>query len=147
MATTENKEIRVLNPPESAQAKQEIPVFFGVSEKSAGARGLSMNMTSFPPGGKSNTHMHRDFETAIYGVSGHIMLFYGERLEKSIEAREGDFIFIPPHLPHKAYNLSRSEPAHFVTARNDANEQENVTVTPDADDGSADERVREHMHD
>lgn len=148
MATTENvKEILVLHPPEAQMAKQDIPQFFGVSRATAGASGLSMNVTAFPPGGKSNTHMHRDYETAIYGVDGNIALFYGERLENVVTAAKGDFIFIPAFLPHKAYNLSTTRGATFITARNDANEQENVVVTPEADDGSPDERVRELMLD
>jgi uncharacterized RmlC-like cupin family protein len=148
MATTQNaKEILVLHPPETQLAKQEIPQFFGVSRESVGATGLSLNVTAFPPGGKSNTHMHRDYETAIYGVEGDIALFYGERLENVVTAGKGDFIFIPSYLPHKAYNLSTSRPATFITARNDADEQENVIVTPEADDGSAEERVRELMLD
>ncbi len=148
MATVQQaKEIKVLHPPETQVAKQDIPQFFGVSAGSAGATGVSMNVTAFPPGGKSNTHMHRDFETAIYGVDGDIALFYGERLEHVVRAGKGDFIFIPPDLPHKAYNLSTQRGATFITARNDANEQENVVLRPDADDGTPDERVRELMVD
>ncbi len=148
MATTAgSKEILVLHPPETQIAKQEIPQFFGISNASAGATGLSLNVTAFPPGGKSNTHMHRDYETAIYGVEGKIALFYGERLENVVTAEKGDFIFIPGWLPHKAYNLSTTRPATFITARNDPNEQENVIVTPEADDGSPDERVKSLMLD
>ena len=148
MATAErSKEILVLHPPDTQLAKQEIPQFFGISERSAGATGLSMNVTAFPPGGKSNAHKHRDFETAIYGVEGDIVLFYGERLEHMVRAGKGDFIYIPGDLPHKAYNLSTTRGATFITARNDANEQENVVVTPEADDGTPDERVRELMLD
>lgn len=141
--TTGTKEVLVLTPPATEQAKQEIPVFFGVSNASAGATGLSLNLTAFPPGANSNTHMHRDFETAIYGVEGAVEIYYGERLEHSCVLTRGAFCFIPPGLPHKAYNLSETEPGLFVTARNDPSEQENVVLTPEADDGSADERVRE----
>src|SRR2546421_2311265 len=136
-------EVVVLLPPETGEAKQQIPVFFGVSERSAGATGLSLNLTAFPPGANSNAHKHRDFETAIYGVAGAVEIFYGSRLERSVVLKEGAFCFIPPDLPHKAYNLSESESGLFVTARNDANEQEDVVLVPEADDGSADERVRE----
>lgn len=53
----------------------------------------------------------------------------------------GTFCFIPPELPHKAYNLSETEPALAVTARNDPREQENVVLTPEADDGTPDRVV------
>ncbi len=139
----EDKQVVVLEPPETEAAKQDIPVFFGVSGRSAGARRLSLNLTAFPPGANSNAHMHRDYETAIFGVKGACEIFYGERLEHSVVVGEGAFCYIPPGLPHKAYNLSETEQGLFVTARNDADEQEDVELTPEADDGLPDERVRE----
>ena len=51
---------------------------------------------------------------------------YGEELEKSVVNGPGDFVFIPPNLPHQAVNLSSTEPARAIVARNDSNEQENV---------------------
>jgi uncharacterized RmlC-like cupin family protein len=143
MSSDDPKDVVVLHPPDTGEAKQQIPVFFGVSERSAGAKGLSLNLTAFPPGANSNEQKHREFETAIYGVAGAVEIFYGRRLERSVVVKEGAFCFIPPGLPHKAYNLSESESGLFVTARNDANEQEDVELVPEADDGSADERVRE----
>ncbi|UGS35887.1 cupin domain-containing protein [Capillimicrobium parvum] len=140
-STPPGQEVRVLRPPRAETAKQDIPVFFGISERTAGANGLSLNVTAFPPGGHSNTHKHADYETAIYAVDGAIEFFHGERLEHSLIARTGDFLFIPAGVPHKTYNLSLTEPATFVTARNDPREQENVILTPEADDGSCDERV------
>jgi uncharacterized RmlC-like cupin family protein len=135
--------VLVLRPEGAETAKQDIPVFFGVSEDSAGARGLSLNVTAFPPGGHSNTHKHVGYETAIYAVSGAVEFFYGDHLEDSVVARAGDFLFIPAGVPHKTYNLSLEEPGIFVTARNDPREQENVVVTSEADDGSTEARVAE----
>jgi uncharacterized RmlC-like cupin family protein len=80
---------------------------------------------------------------SIYAVSGAIEFFYGDHLEHSVVVREGDFLFIPAGVPHKTYNLSLDQPGIFVTARNDPREQENVVVTPEADDGSAESRVVE----
>ena len=142
MAPAERKEIVLVPAPPPHQAKQHLPVLFGISRATAGATGLSLHLTSFPPGGHSNAHMHVGYETAIYGVRGDVELFYGERLERSVVVTEGSFGFIPPGLPHKAYNLSETEGALFVTARNDPADQEHVVATPEADEGSADDRVR-----
>jgi uncharacterized RmlC-like cupin family protein len=76
-------------------------------------------------------------------VKGAVEIFFGGQLERSVVLGEGSFCFIPPGIPHKAYNLSETEPGLFVTARNDPDEQENVVLTPEADDGSPDEKVRE----
>ena len=69
------------HPDRAETAKKDIPVFFGISERTAGAAGLSLNVTAFPPGGFSNTHKHDGYETAIDAVDGAIEFFYGERLE------------------------------------------------------------------
>ena len=140
-------DVVLLQPPNAEEAKQDIPVFFGVSGESAGAKVLSLNVTSFPPGGSSNAHMHDGFETAIRHLDGRVAIFYGERLQNHVVLEPGCFCLIPPNLPHKAFNLSRSEPAHSVTARNDPAEQESVVLTPDADDGSADERAAQLISD
>jgi glutamate/tyrosine decarboxylase-like PLP-dependent enzyme/mannose-6-phosphate isomerase-like protein (cupin superfamily) len=102
-----------------------------------------MNVTTFPPGESSAAHQHCDFETAIYGVRGEVTLFYGPRLEHSVVVGTGDFCFIAPGVPHKAYNLSDTETALFVTARNDPVEQENVVLTPEAEDDDHARRVAE----
>jgi uncharacterized RmlC-like cupin family protein len=51
---------------------------------------------------------------------------YGHKLEKSIICQEGDFILIKPDVPHQPINLSVTEPALAIVARNDPNEQESV---------------------
>jgi uncharacterized RmlC-like cupin family protein len=137
----ERHEVVLVRPPSAERAKQDVPVQFGISRATAGATGLSLQLTTFPPGGHSNAHLHMGYETAIYGIRGAVELFYGERLERSVVLTEKSFCFIPPGVPHKAYNLSETEPAWFVTARNDPSDQEHVVVTPTADDGSADLRV------
>ena len=119
-------------------ARQGMPQFFGISGHSSGATGISMNLTAFGPGGSAKAHYHKDFETAIYGVTGRIALFYGEDLEHEVLIEPGIFCFIPPFVPHKAFNLSRTETATALSARNDPNEQENVILTPELDDGRTD---------
>ncbi len=53
---------------------------------------------------------------------------YGEGLTKSIVNEAGDFLYIPPGVPHQPTNLSDSEPAQALVSRNDPNEQENVVL-------------------
>ena len=79
----------------------------------------------------------------LYTVEGAVALFYGNELEHVAVLAEGSFCYIPPDVPHKAYNLSETHASRFVSARNDPDDPENVVVTPTADDGSSDERARE----
>lgn len=135
------QDVKILRPETTDVARQGMPQFFGISGASAGTTGLSMNLTAFGPGGAARAHYHRDFETAIYGVTGKIALFYGPALENECVIEPGVFCFIPPWIPHKAFNLSDTELATALSARNDPKEQENVVLTPELDDGRNAEAV------
>jgi len=135
-------EIVVVRPETPTLGPQDVPVRIGISRATAGSERLALNVTTFPPGGSTSAHLHEGHETAIYAVEGSVALFYGPRLERTAILPEGSFCLIPPGLPHKAYNLSDTEPSRFVSARDDPDEPEHVVPTPDADDGSADVRIR-----
>lgn len=137
------QDVKIIRPVNTAVARQGMPQFFGISGDSAGARGISMNLTAFGPGGAARAHYHRDFETAIYGVTGRIILFYGKELENECLIEPGVFCFIPAWIPHKPHNLSETEPATALSARNDPREQENVVLTPELDDGRTDRVMAE----
>jgi uncharacterized RmlC-like cupin family protein len=62
-----------------------------------------------------------------------MVLWSGERLEHQLVAGPGDFIYIPPGVPHLVMNGSDTEPAVAVLARNDGHEQEDVTELPELD--------------
>ena len=113
---------------ETITTKQNLPYYVGISKETAGAKGLSMNLVVIPPGGSPKAHYHKDFETAIYLLKGKVETRFGENLQESKINEEGDFIFIPPGLPHKPVNLSKTEPALAIVSRNDPNEHENVVA-------------------
>ena len=79
-----------------------------------------------PAGGSAKAHIHKGFESAIYLLQGRVETRYGEGLSKSVINEAGDFIFIPPDVPHQPLNLSDTEPAIAIVTRNDPDEQENV---------------------
>ena len=117
---------------EFGKGKQDLPFFPGISGKTAGAKGLSLLMVVIPPGGSAKAHIHKGFESAIYLMQGRVETRYGEGLTKSVVNEAGDFIFIPPDLPHQPVNLSKTEEAIAIVARNDPEEQEHVIVLPEA---------------
>jgi len=108
--------------------RQKLPYYVGISKDTAGAKGLSMNRVVIPPGAKGEPHYHKDFETAIYLLEGRVDTRYGEGLKESILTEKGDFLFIPPGVPHQPVNLSATEPAVAIVSRNDPNEMENVVM-------------------
>ncbi len=135
IADQSTAEIVTVRSPARIDAKQRLPYFVGISAETAGANGLSMNLVVIPPGAAARPHFHRGYESAIYLVQGQVETRYGPGLKHSVKHQAGDFIFIPPDVPHQPRNLSADEPAVAIVARNDAREQENVV--PYEPDGPA----------
>jgi len=119
-------EIVTVRPESTTMTRQRLPNFVGVSAATAGATGISMNLVIIPPGGAAEPHLHRGYETAIYLLKGRVRTRYGPGLLQSVIHEAGDFIFIPANVPHQPVNLSATEPAQAIVARNDPNEQESV---------------------
>jgi uncharacterized RmlC-like cupin family protein len=66
---------------------------------------------------KTGAHHHGDLESVIYVVSGVARLRWGDRLEFVAEAQAGDFIYVPPYVPHQEINASEDLRLHCVLAR------------------------------
>jgi uncharacterized RmlC-like cupin family protein len=130
----ETSKIITVRPEVTHLTKQQLPNFEGISAISAGSEHLCMHIVIIPPGSKAVAHYHDGYETAIYIIQGRAETKYGENLEKSTINEAGDFLFIPPNLPHQPVNLSETEEVIAVVARNDPREQESVVVyTPKED--------------
>jgi uncharacterized RmlC-like cupin family protein len=85
-----------------------------------------MHLVVIPPGAAAEPHYHDGYETAVYQLEGRVETHYGDALERSVVSEAGDFLFIPPGVPHQPVNLSATERAVALIARNDAGEQERV---------------------
>jgi uncharacterized RmlC-like cupin family protein len=125
---TMTEKIITIRPQGTHLSKQQLPNFEGVSEATAGAKHLCMHLVIIPPGGRAVAHYHDGYETAIYIIQGRAETKYGANLEHSSINEAGDFLFIPPNVPHQPINLSDTEEVIAVVARNDPNEQESVVV-------------------
>jgi uncharacterized RmlC-like cupin family protein len=126
----DGKDVVTVRVGDAATSKQALPFFPGVSSKNAGAKNLSLLKVVIPPGGSAQAHIHKGHESAIYLLQGTVETKYGERLEKSVVNVSGDFIYIPADVPHQPTNLSKTEPAIAIVARNDGDEQESVVLLP-----------------
>jgi len=102
----------------------------GLSGTNAGAKKLSMNVATIPPGAVAFAHIHVDFEVMLYILEGRVRHEYGEGLSHSVDNAAGDFIFIEPGVPHEVRNLSETEPVVAVVARSDAGEWEHIVDYP-----------------
>jgi len=75
-----------------------------------GAQKLWAGTVTIHPNAKTGAHHHGPLESVIYVVYGKARMRWGERLEFVAEAEEGDFIYVPPYVPHQEINASTSEP-------------------------------------
>ncbi|HUH96778.1 MAG TPA: cupin domain-containing protein [Anaerolineales bacterium] len=126
--TIEDKPVITVRPAGPQLTKQGLPNFEGISANTAGSHHLCMHLIRIPPGGKATPHYHDGYETAIYIVQGRAETKYGPNLEHASINEAGDFLFIPPNVPHQPVNLSDKEQVIAVVARNDPSEQESVVV-------------------
>ena len=105
----------------------------------AGAQKLWAGTVNVQPNAKTGAHHHGALESVIYVVKGRARMRWGENLEFVAEADPGDFIFVPPYVPHQEINASADEPLECVVIRSD---NEAVVVNLDIEEAEKPEEVR-----
>ena len=85
----------------------------------AGAQKLWAGTVTIHPNAKTGAHHHGEVESVIYVVKGKARMRWGEKLEFVAEAGPGDFIYVPPYVPHQEINANPSEPLECVLVRSD----------------------------
>jgi len=118
--------IHVIRGSETCRAWNGITYKIGMSAENVGARALSMNVATIPPGGVAYAHIHVGFEVMLYILKGNVRHEYGDGLRHVIENTAGDFIFIEPGVPHEVFNMSDTDPVVAVVARSDPSEWQNI---------------------
>lgn len=93
-----------------------------ISGRTVGAKSLWMGETHVPASTASANHHHGESETAIYVVSGHPRFVFldvegGEPRETVVETGPGDYVFVPPYVPHREENPDPESEAVVVIAR------------------------------
>ena len=96
-----------------------------------GAQKIWAGTVTIHPNAKTGAHHHGALESVIYVVKGRARMRWGEHLEYVAEAGPGDFIFVPPYVPHQEINASTAEPLECVLVRSD-NEAVVVNLEIDA---------------
>jgi uncharacterized RmlC-like cupin family protein len=99
-----------------------------INHARVGAQKLWAGTVTIHPDAKTGAHHHGELESVIYVVRGRARMRWGEALEFTAEAGPGDFIYVPPFVPHQEINASAHEPLECVLVRSD---QEAVVVNLD----------------
>jgi uncharacterized RmlC-like cupin family protein len=69
------------------------------------------------PDAKTGPHHHGELETVLYVVKGRARMRWGDHLEFSDEAGPGDFVYVPPFVPHQEINARSNEACECVVVR------------------------------
>jgi uncharacterized RmlC-like cupin family protein len=104
-----------------------------------GAQKLWAGTVHIHANAKTGAHHHGPLESVIYVVKGRARMRWGEHLEFTAEAGPGDFIYVPPYVPHQEINASRTETLECVLVRSDG---EAVAVNLDIEPAEPPEEVR-----
>ena len=99
-----------------------------ITHASAGANKLWAGTVVVAPSARTGAHHHGEVETVLYIVKGRALFRWGDHLEFSDEAGPGDFIYVPPYVPHQELNARADEPVEAVVVRSG---QEPVVVNLD----------------
>jgi uncharacterized RmlC-like cupin family protein len=108
-----------------------------IDSRRVGSQKLWAGTVLIHPNAKTGAHHHGALESVIYVVRGAARMRWGGRLEFTAEAQAGDFIFVPPYVPHQEINALADAPLECVLVRSD---NESVVVNLNID---AAERVEE----
>jgi uncharacterized RmlC-like cupin family protein len=84
-----------------------------------GAQKIWAGTVHIHPNAKTGAHHHGALESVIYVLKGRARMRWGEQLEYVAEAGPGDFIFVPPYVPHQEINASTDETLECVLVRSD----------------------------
>ena len=104
-----------------------------------GAQKIWAGTVNIHANAKTGAHHHGALESVIYVLKGRARMRWGERLEYVAEAGPGDFIYVPPYVPHQEINARTNEPLECVLVRSD---QEPVVVNLDIEQAEHPEEVR-----
>jgi uncharacterized RmlC-like cupin family protein len=101
-----------------------------ITHAPTGANQLWAGTMVVRPDAKTGPHHHGELETVLYVVRGCVRMRWGDHLELSAEAQPGDFIHVPPYVPHQEINASSNETCEAVVVRNG---QDPIVINLDVD--------------
>jgi uncharacterized RmlC-like cupin family protein len=88
-----------------------------ITHARTGASKLWAGTVSVQPAARTGVHHHGELETVLYIVRGRARFRWGDKLEYVVEADPGDFIYVPPFVPHQEMNARMDQPVEAVVVR------------------------------
>jgi uncharacterized RmlC-like cupin family protein len=113
-------EVRLVKPLQFDDRTPQTPGMLRLAAVSRGlvaSEALWAGVMLVDPDTASSVHHHGPLETVVYMVSGQSKVRWGSRLEHEVDLEPGDFLFIPPFVPHQEINPSPDQPTEWVVVR------------------------------
>jgi uncharacterized RmlC-like cupin family protein len=89
-----------------------------ISLDTVGSQNLYSSIVRTAPGGRTEVHHHGDCETSIYILKGRARFYSGDVLRETVDAEEGDFVYVPAHEVHVEANASDTDDLVVLLTRN-----------------------------
>ena len=124
--------MRLVKPGPDHEVPRGIVGGAEISQTTAGAYNIYMGRFRVPAGTRSRPHYHEGCESALYMLSGSVRIQWGDHLEEEIVVEPGDMLYVPPRVTHIVENVSDTEPAEYVVARDSPHED--AVVVPWAEE-------------
>jgi uncharacterized RmlC-like cupin family protein len=119
--------MRVVKPEAGHDVPRGVVAGAEISRATAGAQHIFMGVFRVPAGGRSRPHYHANCESAVYMLSGQLLVRWGDNLQDAVELEPGDMVYVPPRETHVLENHSPSVDAEYVVAR-DSPAEDSVEV-------------------
>jgi uncharacterized RmlC-like cupin family protein len=123
---------RVIPTGSAYEGRQGFTYLTGLTGATAQSRAICMAVVTLPPGSRAKTHLHEGIETAVYVLEGEASMYFGAGLGERLSASTGDYIYIPPDMPHRVMNQSDA-PCRALVAHTSADDQAGIVMLPDLD--------------
>ena len=114
--------MKVIKPGEDRDVPRGVVGGAEISQVTADAHNIYMGHFRVPPGARSRPHYHEGCESAVYMLSGGLLVRWGDKLDHELELRPGDMVYVPPRETHILENTSDTEAAEYVVARDSPTE-------------------------
>ena len=124
--------MRVVKPGPDRETPRGLVGGAEISQATVEASHIYMGRYRVPPGSRSRPHYHDGCESALYMLSGGVRILWGDRLEQSLTLDPGDMLYVPPRITHVVENVSGTDAADYVVARDAP--LEDAVVVPWADE-------------
>jgi uncharacterized RmlC-like cupin family protein len=132
MAAVSDAEVRVVGPAGDYLGKQGLTYATGITSETAGTSGVCLTSLTIPPGARARVHYHEDIETVAYILDGEVVLWYGERVERRVRVRAGEYLYVPANVPHAPENDGH-RPCRAVVGHSAGDDQAGIVMLPELD--------------